>query len=74
MSVDAQDDKVAIIFQAIRSMGEQARDAARVLATVSGRDRALGIAAMPAALERVRDQLREANRQDQAEEIGRAHV
>jgi glutamate-5-semialdehyde dehydrogenase len=48
----------------IRAMGERARTAAQSLACVPGADRARALAAMPAALDAVRDELREANALD----------
>jgi glutamate-5-semialdehyde dehydrogenase len=54
------------IANQIRAMGERARAAADSLACVSGAAKAQALAAMPDALDAVRDELREANAQDVA--------
>ncbi|NLF15745.1 MAG: glutamate-5-semialdehyde dehydrogenase [Lentisphaerae bacterium] len=51
---------------AMAALGQRARQASRRLATASGAQRSQALAAMPAALERVRDALGEANRADLA--------
>jgi glutamate-5-semialdehyde dehydrogenase len=55
------------IADQIRAMGERARAAANALACISGAAKARALAAMPDALDAVRDELREANAQDVAE-------
>ena len=55
------------IADQIRSMGARARAAARALSTTPGACRARALAAMPDALDAVREELREANARDVAE-------
>lgn len=55
------------IAEQMLAMGRRARAAAHALAAVSGAARAKALAAMPAALDAVRDRLREANDQDVSE-------
>lgn len=57
----------APIGERIREMGHRARIAARILATTSGDQRSRAIAAMPAALEHVRERLARANALDMAQ-------
>lgn len=55
------------IAEQMLAMGRRARAAAHALVAVSGAARAKALAAMPAALDAVRDRLREANERDVAE-------